>query len=191
MIVVVAREAASTACATSTTTYVSLAPPILSVALRPDSRTAQLIVRTGRFSVSVLVASQQEVARRAGRRSLAADKLADVGITAEPLARWRRASRRGRLNAVLWCTVTGVTPAGDHLVIFGQVGEFLSGAGEPPPLPPRHRRRYLASRRAAIGVRTGGVSRMSRRRVVIADVGRLRRCLRIPADRSAERHGRH
>lgn len=139
-----ATKGSATACATSTTCYVSLSPPVLSVALRPDSRTAQMIGRTRRFSVSLLLADQVDVARRAGRRSDAADKMRTVGIEVEPAADGSGPPGVAGASAVLWCTVSGVTPAGDHLVFFGQVEASRAAAGSAPLLL-RHRRRYLAS----------------------------------------------
>lgn len=139
-----ASQLAGITCATSTTSYVSLSPPVVSVALRPDSRTAQMIERTRRFSLSLLLADQVDVARRAGRRSTAADKMADVGIEPEPAADKSSPPGVAGAAAVLWCTVTGVTPAGDHLVIFGKV-EASRAATTSAPLLLRHQRRYLAS----------------------------------------------
>lgn len=134
----------ATACATSTTSYVSVSPPVLQVALRPESRTAQMIERTGAFSVSVLTAGQVELAQRAGRRSGAADKMADVGVESEPPADGSGPPGVAGAAAVLWCTVTGVTAVGDHAVIFGEV-RASRAAGDSAPLLLRHQRRYLAS----------------------------------------------
>jgi flavin reductase (DIM6/NTAB) family NADH-FMN oxidoreductase RutF len=61
----------------------SLRPPILCVALGPASRTARMVVCTGRFSVSVLAADQADLAQRAGRPATGPDKLAAVGIAPE------------------------------------------------------------------------------------------------------------
>lgn len=141
---VTASESRATTCATSTASYVSLSPPVLSVALRPDSRTAQMIQRTSRFSVSILLADQMDVARRAGRRSDAADKMQDVGIEAEPAADGSEPPGVAGAAAVLWCGVTGVTPVGDHLVVFGQVEASRTGTTSAPLLL-RHQRRYVAS----------------------------------------------
>jgi flavin reductase (DIM6/NTAB) family NADH-FMN oxidoreductase RutF len=86
--VVTAGDAGEVSCATSTTTYVSVRPSILTVALAPGSRTARLARRSGRFSVSVLAAGQADVAQRAGRRADGPDKLAAAGLRPEhPQAR--------------------------------------------------------------------------------------------------------
>lgn len=134
----------ATACATSTTSYVSVSPPVLQVALRPDSKTAQMIERTGAFSVSLLAAGQADLAQRAGHRSTAADKLADVGIDPEPPASGSGPPGVAGAAAVLWCAVTSVTSVGDHLVIFGEVGSSRAAA-DGTALLLRHRRRYVAS----------------------------------------------
>jgi flavin reductase len=139
-----AGQKRAVACATSTTSYVSLSPPILAVALRPDSRTAQMIERTGAFSVSVLTAGQVDVAMRAGRRSDARDKMADVGIEPELSADGSGPPVVAGAAAVLWCTVTAVTNVGDHLVIFGEVGASRAAVDETALLLRRHRR-YISS----------------------------------------------
>jgi len=143
VVVVAASEAEATSCATSTTSYVSLSPPILAIALRPDSKTAQMVLRTGQFSVSVLTAAQAELARRAGRPTAAADKMAELGITPEWPAEPGPPGAAGSA-AVLWCTVTSTVTAGDSLVIFGQVTSFRGAIGDDPLLI-RHQRRFLAT----------------------------------------------
>lgn len=139
-----AAQGTATACATSTTSYVSVSPPVLQVALRPDSRTAQMIERTSAFTVSLLEAGQVDLAHRAGRRSNAADKMADVGIEPESAADRSGPPGVAGAAAVLWCSVTGVTAVGDHVVIFGEV-RASRAAGDGAPLLLRHQRRYLAS----------------------------------------------
>jgi len=140
----VAGGGGATACATSTTSYVSVSPAILQVALRPDSKTAQMIGRTGAFSVSLLAAGQADLAQRAGRRSDRQDKMADVGIEPDPAADASGPPGVAGAAAVLWCTVTATMPVGDHLVIFGQV-DASRAAPAGVPLLLRHRRRYLSS----------------------------------------------
>ena len=158
VVVVTASEHDQTACATSTVSYVSVRPPMLCVALAPASRTAQMVARTGRFSVSLLTVAQAELAQRAGRPGGAPDKLAAAGITPE-----YRPGQAGLASppgvsgaaAVLWCEVADTVPAGDHQVIFGQVSAFRGavqaedGTGGDPPggtaLLLRHQRRYLGT----------------------------------------------
>jgi flavin reductase (DIM6/NTAB) family NADH-FMN oxidoreductase RutF len=155
VVVVAASDGGHTACATSTTSYVSLQPPILCVALTPSSKTAQLVARTGKFSVSVLTAGQADLAQRAGRRVADEDKLAAVGITPElPPGQPGQPGQPGPPGvagaaAVLWCDVSQTLTVGDHQVIFGQVSAFRGdGAGDPaegPGLLLRHQRRYLGT----------------------------------------------
>ncbi len=156
VVVVAASDHDQTACATSTTSYVSVRPPVLCVALAPASRTAQMVARTGRFSVSVLTAGQAALAQRAGRPGGGPDKLAAVGIVPE-----YRPGDEGRdgppgvggAAAVLWCEVTNAVQAGDHQVIFGQVSAFRgsadgSSADGGAALLLRHQRRYLGTGQA-------------------------------------------
>lgn len=66
VVVVAASNGSETACATSTTSYVSVQPAVVSVALTPASRTARMVSETGQFSVSVLTVGQADLAYRAG-----------------------------------------------------------------------------------------------------------------------------
>jgi flavin reductase (DIM6/NTAB) family NADH-FMN oxidoreductase RutF len=143
VVVVAASDGAATACATSTTSYVSLSPPVLAVALRPGSRTAQMVLRTQQFSVSVLAADQAELARRAGRPGTATNKMAEAGITPQPPPDATGPPGVAGSGAVLWCAVTDAVPVGDSLVIFGQVTSHQAVGDD--PLLIRHRRRYLAT----------------------------------------------
>ncbi len=83
VVVVAASNGSETACATSTTSYVSVQPAVVSVALTPASRTARMVSETGQFSVSVLTVGQADLAYRAGRPSTEPDKLAAAGIAPE------------------------------------------------------------------------------------------------------------
>ncbi|MGH3295606.1 MAG: flavin reductase family protein [Trebonia sp.] len=150
VVVVAASDQNETACATSTTSYVSLQPAILCVALTPASRTAQLVTRTGKFSVSVLAADQADLAQRAGRKAAGPDKLAAVGISPEqPPGAGGAAGACGPPGvagaaAVLWCEVCDVVTVGDHQVIFGQVAA-VRGAADDTALLLRYHRRYLST----------------------------------------------
>jgi flavin reductase (DIM6/NTAB) family NADH-FMN oxidoreductase RutF len=147
VVVIAAADGAGVACATSTATYVSLSPPIVSAALRPGSRTAQMITRTGRFSLSVLTAGQADLAQRAGRPGAGGDqgdKMAEAGLIPEPPPGGDGPPGVSGAAAVLWCAVHEVVEAGDHLVIFGVVSS-CRGAMAPVPVLLRYQRRYLAS----------------------------------------------
>ncbi|MGH3251449.1 MAG: flavin reductase family protein [Trebonia sp.] len=144
VVVVAASDQDETACATSTTSYVSLQPPILCVALAPASRTARMVIRTGRFSVSVLAADQADLAQRAGRPAAGPDKLAAVGISPEQPPGLAGPPGVAGAAAVLWCEVSEVLTVGDHQVIFGQVSA-VRGAADGTGLLLRHHRRYLGT----------------------------------------------
>ena len=151
VVVVAARDHEETACATSTTSYVSLRPAVLCVALTPTSRTARMVLKTGKFSVSVLAANQADLALRAGRPAEGPDKLAAVGIAAEHPPGEAGAGAPpgvGGAAAVLWCEVGETLSVGDHLVIFGRVNA-VRGTGDDTvddtALLLRHHRRYLST----------------------------------------------
>jgi flavin reductase (DIM6/NTAB) family NADH-FMN oxidoreductase RutF len=157
VVVVAAGNGRETACATSTTSYVSVQPPVLSVALTPASRTARMVSETGQFSVSVLTVGQADLAYRAGRPSTEPDKLAAAGIAPEyPPGEWPAGPPGAGppgvsgASAVLWCTVTDTVAVGDHQVFFGQVSAFrgVSGSAEGQAgagLLLRYQRRYVGT----------------------------------------------
>ncbi len=157
VVVVTAGEDGQFSCATSTTNYVSVQPPILVVALAPASRTARLGRSAGRFSVSVLGAGQGDVAQRAGRRADGPDKLAAVGIAAEqPPAGVAGPPGVAGAAAVLWCQVSDWVTVGDHEAVFGLVTAYRGGSGAvgggaydaasgSGGLLLRHQRRYLVT----------------------------------------------
>jgi flavin reductase (DIM6/NTAB) family NADH-FMN oxidoreductase RutF len=108
--VVTAEDAAgrfgSTANAVSS---VSLDPPLLLVCLREESRTLAALLRSGRFAVNVLHASQRPLAERFARRDASWD-----GVT----------HRDGLLDgalATLECTVHDIANGGDHRIVVGRV----------------------------------------------------------------------
>jgi 3-hydroxy-9,10-secoandrosta-1,3,5(10)-triene-9,17-dione monooxygenase reductase component len=158
VVVVAASEHDETACATSTTSYVSLRPPVLCVALTPTSRTARIVASTGKFSVSVLTADQADLAQRAGRPAAGPDKLAAVGIRPEyPPGEQGDPGEpsppgiRGAA-AVLWCEVSDALTVGDHQVIFGQISAVrgaaesaAGGAADGAGLLLRYHRRYFGT----------------------------------------------
>jgi flavin reductase (DIM6/NTAB) family NADH-FMN oxidoreductase RutF len=144
VVIIAAAEGRATACATGTTAYASLSPAIVSVALRPESRTARMILRTGQLSISVLAAGQADLAQRAGRPGSGDDKLAEAGMTAEPAPGDGGPPGIADAAAVLWCTVRDTVQVGDHLVIFGEVASYR-GAAAPAGLLLRYQHRYLAS----------------------------------------------
>lgn len=112
-----AEPAAMTA---NSVTSVSLAPPLLLVCVRNESRWLSPLQRHGRFSVNVLRAGHQAVSQYyAGRRDAACD------------ARWT--SEHGvpvldDAGTALVCEVVAQHPAGDHTIVIGQVQALRQAA---------------------------------------------------------------
>lgn len=115
---------------------VSAEPPTVLVSLDSFSRTAEALVDTGTFGVSILTAEQRAVARfgAANGASKFLDGLAHPGDDDSPSP-----AVAGAL-AHLDCDVSGVVPAGDHTVFFGRV---RAAHASPDGLPlVYHGRRY-------------------------------------------------
>lgn len=97
-------------------TQVSFKPLMLAVSVNPHSSTFPSLESSQTFSVNVLAEDQIELARHFGTPGLP-DKLAGIdwhsGSSGCPLLR----------QALAWfeCEVTGIYPAGDHLLVVGQV----------------------------------------------------------------------
>lgn len=152
-VAIVAAEAdGERSCATGTLMNVSHEPPMVATALHPESRTARLVRRSGAFSVSLLTASQQDLAEAAGRPSKGVDKFADARIDAlaapggggSPVGQ----GPEGRLPAgvagsiaVLWCEVREERPTGDHALFIGEVMAHHVDEGRFTALL-RYKRRY-------------------------------------------------
>lgn len=153
VVIVAASEPGATSCATTTTSYVSLQPPVLCLSLRPGSRTAQMVLRTGRFSVSVLAADQADLAQRAGQKGMSDDKISEMCIETEQPPDSAGAPAPpgvGGAAAVLWCEKRDAITVGDHLMFLGEVIAFR-GAPPEASLLLRHQRRYLATGEAKSG----------------------------------------
>ena len=107
---------------------VSLEPPLVLVSAEATAATAEAIQAAGRFSASLLERSQEFLAERFAGRAPA--------VTGS----WRGVPHRlspGGLpyvdGAVAWfdCEVRSTFPAGDHVIVVGEVREALRGPGEP------------------------------------------------------------
>ncbi|MFJ9447816.1 flavin reductase family protein [Kitasatospora sp. NPDC101235] len=101
---------------TTVTAFASLSldPPMVTLALSEGSTLLPKIIRSGRFGVNLLAASQEELATRFARRDV--DRF--VG------AHWHTDSGLPRLAGCLgWvaCDVARTVPGGDHLLILGSV----------------------------------------------------------------------
>ncbi len=106
---------------------VSLRPPILLTCVRHDSETLAAMLRRGRFAVNLL---------HAGGRA-AADVFANAVRDRFTEVEWE-SSPRGDLpwltadaHAVAECAVAGFVEAGDHVVVFGEVGEVIAEPDQP------------------------------------------------------------
>jgi flavin reductase (DIM6/NTAB) family NADH-FMN oxidoreductase RutF len=114
-------------CTANSVASVSLAPPLLLVCLRRDSKSLVVIERTGRFGISVLPEGREDVARRfagegRGARFHGIELRADCAGT--PIL----------VDAVSWmdCRVWNTLQASDHTVLIGEV--VACGVGDGPPL---------------------------------------------------------
>ena len=103
----------------------SLDPPLIWIAPATSSSTWPLIDRVGAFTVNVLGADQETLAREFARSG--ADKFAgigyDLGVTGAPRI-------HGTL-AQIDCTVWSVAEAGDHYSVVGAVAGLASAHGLP------------------------------------------------------------
>ncbi len=109
----------------SSLTSVSLDPPLLLVCFTHGARTAETILDSGRFAVSVLASRHEPIARRfAGRGE---DHFAglpvnygehSVPVVPEALAH-------------LECTVERHLDAGDHVIVLGTVQRTCQRDGQP------------------------------------------------------------
>jgi len=101
-------------------TSVSLVPPIVLVCVTPNSRITGCIAATGRFGISVLSASHNEVA------AYFADRRRPPGLPRTETTRFRSGNSTGvplleDALAQLECTVADELEVGDHLVYLAHV----------------------------------------------------------------------
>ncbi|MFG2293840.1 flavin reductase family protein [Streptomyces sp. NPDC048603] len=110
---------------------VSLTPPMLLVCLSRESYGAEVIARSGTFTVNVLGSNQSELA---GWFATSGRPRGAEGFTGVP---HRSGSTGGPvLTGALThldCRVDQVIPAGDHVVVIGEVGD-IGIAEETDPL---------------------------------------------------------
>jgi flavin reductase (DIM6/NTAB) family NADH-FMN oxidoreductase RutF len=128
-------------CATGTTMYVSLSPALIAIAEHHGSRTTRLIRESGRFSVSLLDDSQQDLAVAAGKSAEGPDKFATLGIAAIEAPDDLAAPGVADSLAILWCRVTQAIDTGDHRLFVGEIVAHRVDEGRFEPLL-RYRRRY-------------------------------------------------
>jgi flavin reductase (DIM6/NTAB) family NADH-FMN oxidoreductase RutF len=109
---------------------VSLAPPLVLVCLADVGRGQELIRAAGAFSVNVLADTQRDLSRRfADRRRPAVTSMFDgvpisTGVTGCPLL--------DEAAATFDCKVHRIVPAGDHVIV---VGEVLALTHDPASAP--------------------------------------------------------
>ncbi len=97
----------------------SLEPQLVLWSIRKNASSHEAFTRAGGYTVSVLAAQQEAVARQFSTGSMA-ERFADT-------ASERLASGRIKLaHTAAWfdCTLVDVIPAGDHDILLGQVQDF-------------------------------------------------------------------
>ncbi|MER6313272.1 flavin reductase family protein [Streptomyces sp. NPDC001581] len=112
---------------TTVTAFASLSldPPMVTVALSENSTLLPRIVRSGRFGVNVLAASQRGLAHRFARPGV--DRFAG--------ANWHADDGLPRLAGCLgWiaCDVTQAVRGGDHFLLLGAVKDAQRSGAETP-----------------------------------------------------------
>jgi len=102
---------------------VSLDPPLVLWSMRVDTASADIFRSAPGFTVSILGAEQEHVARRCARTDCA--KLEGLDLVAAPSGLPRLA------DAVVWfdCTSWAAHPGGDHDIFIGRVSGFGARPG--------------------------------------------------------------
>ena len=103
----------------------SLHPPLVLVCIEKSVKTHDAIAGSGKFGVSILSSTQQEVSSRFASR--AEDKFSGVAV------------RRGKLGLPLIagalttveCSVENSLPGGDHTIFIGKVVDAQTSEGAP------------------------------------------------------------
>lgn len=114
----------------SSVMQVSIAPPMIALAVNPGNASYPLLVAGGVFGVTVLGEDQRELADLFGTRSARdGNKLAEVAWHNSP----EGAPVLDAGLAYFDCQVISKHPAGDHVVILAEVvgGDFLQRQGRP------------------------------------------------------------
>ncbi len=111
----------------------SFDPPMIMLSVQKVSQTLAIIRSSRSFTIQVLASGQRELAGMLGRSTQApADKLKKVRWHASPLS---RAPILDDILGYLECRLTGELPAGDSVVLVGEVIEAVSsGEHELAPL---------------------------------------------------------
>lgn len=107
-------------------TSVSLHPPLLLVCLTTGARSTEAITSAGRFAVNILSARQEHLARRFAKPG--EDHFAGLAVT---YGEHHQVPVIPDAFAHLECVVERHFPAGDHIVVIGQVVHTCERDGEP------------------------------------------------------------
>ena len=112
---------------TNALTSLSLDPLLVLVALNHDSNTLQTVRNSGRFSINVLSAGQEDLARRFATKATGEEKLAGVPhelVDGVPVL----------TGAVAWlaCDLDDQLDGGDHVILLGRP---LSASSDPDEQP--------------------------------------------------------
>lgn len=116
------RQRATTVSAFSS---VSLAPPLVMVALNNDSVSLTSLTPGGAFAVNVLATGQDDVSRRCAF----ADRVGLDGV--DYTVGQNGCALIDRALVHLECTVHSIVPAGDHHVVLGLVSRAQHSDSEP------------------------------------------------------------
>jgi flavin reductase (DIM6/NTAB) family NADH-FMN oxidoreductase RutF len=112
---------------------VSLDPLLVLVSLQKSSQTLAFIDKSGCFAVNVLAAHQQPLAVRFASRDRRGKIFSD--IPHHRGARLRDVALFDESLVRVECRVAGHYPAGDHVLVLGQVITLECGAEAPPIAP--------------------------------------------------------
>ncbi len=119
----------------------SMAPPMMMVALDKGSALLGLVRQTGRFAVNVLAEGQDDLAAGFARKLDGAAKFRDVD--------WSLRHGLPQLAAApVWvaCALDGLVEGGDHMIALGTVEDVLCAPGAPLLY---HARRFAGLRTAS------------------------------------------
>jgi flavin reductase len=116
---------------------VSLEPALVVVSIASSSRMHEILLRTGRYGVSVLAREQEAVSRHFAGRPDLQRPITLVESGGVPLV-------EGALTHVV-AAVVDAHPAGDHTLFIGEVLEFAHESGEPLIFHSGAYRRLIAS----------------------------------------------
>jgi flavin reductase len=116
---------------------VSLEPALIVVSIASGARMHDILLRAGRYGVSVLSREQEAVSRHFAGRPQAESEIALIESSGVPLV-------DGAITHVV-AAVVDAHPAGDHTLFIGEVLDFDHRAGEPLIFHSGAYRRLIAS----------------------------------------------